>query len=295
MIISANAVAPDVSFSFWYIYPRINMFIYNITSVILLLIYYLRPGINKSRKQGVIPAISGAVIILLAWASDVIFMYHGSLHVLPFWLLLWVFVVLYSIKKYRFISITPTMINKDIIDNIEEGIMLLDQDLNIVFKNIPLLNMLNLKCDDDIALKDIVVEKDILNNGLSDLIRTDNTSFSLRINFLPKNTKKQILTDVKVKKIIDTYKDISGFLIVLSRVKDLDLLKKRFKISGRELEIINHIIVGSKNKEIAELLDITESTVKTHVASIYDKLRVKNRIGLLNLLSEYNILSKKVF
>jgi DNA-binding CsgD family transcriptional regulator len=286
-----GALPKDSPFGFWYILPRMIMFFYNSTSVILLLIYYLRPAVNRSKKQGVIPAVSGALVIPCAWASDTFFAHYGILHVLPFWLLLWVFVVLYSIRKYRFLSITPTMINKDISDNIEEGIILLDQDLKIVFKNSALLNMINVKDDDVIGLQDIIREKNILNNGLSDLIQTKNTSFSLRINFISKHPKKNILTDIKVKKIIDDYKDITGFLIVASRVKSLDQLREQFNISRRELEIIHHVMVGCKNREIAKMLDITESTVKTHVASIYGKLGVKNRIELLNLLSEYNVIA----
>jgi DNA-binding CsgD family transcriptional regulator len=286
-----GAVPKDSPFGFWYILPRMLMFTYNFTSVALLLIYYLRPAVNRSRKQGVIPAVSGALIIPCAWASDTFFAQHGILHVLPFWLLLWVFVVLYSIRKYRFLSITPTMINKDISDNIEECIILLDQDLRIVFKNSALLDLLALKEDDDVGLHDIVHEKNILHNGLADLMRTNNISFSLRINFMAGHPKKKILMDIKVKKIIDDYKDITGFLIVASRVKSLDQLKEQFNISRRELEIIHHVMAGCKNREIAKMLDITESTVKTHVMSIYGKLGVKNRIELLNLLSEYNVIA----
>jgi DNA-binding CsgD family transcriptional regulator len=198
-------------------------------------------------------------------------------------------IVLFTIKKYRFISITPEFIGKDITENIEEGIILLDPDLKIIFKNSALLTMLKLKDSIEYQLEDIFFEKDILNIELSNLIKSDKNSFSIRINLIESDTKKNVLADVKVKKIIDDYKDISGFLMIISRVKNLEQLKERYKISARELDVIHHIIVGNSNKEIAEILNVTESTVKTHIASIYDKLNIKNRVELLNLLFEFTL------
>ena len=48
-------------------------------------------------------------------------------------------------------------------------------------------------------------------------------------------------------------------------------------LSSRELEILNLIVEGMSNKEIASALSITESTVKNHVNSILSKLRVSDR------------------
>ncbi len=286
-----NAIAKDFPFGPWYMFTSIFMLIYNLTSITIFVIYYLKYTINK-RRRGLMLGILGLIIIPFAWAADYMISFHGSLNLLPFWVLLWIYVALYSIGKYRFITITPKMINKDISENVEEGIILLDPNLKIIFKNSALLNMLNLKDSDIAELQDIVLEKEILNKNLSDLVRTDKVSFAIRINLIPRNAKKRILTDIKVKKIIDDYKDISGFLIIALRVKDLEQLVSNYKISRRELDVIHHIIAGSTNKEIAEILEVTEATIKTHITSIYGKLLIKNRIELLNLLSKFNILSK---
>lgn len=46
----------------------------------------------------------------------------------------------------------------------------------------------------------------------------------------------------------------------------------------RELEVLEVLIKGKSNKEIAEKLTITSHTVKAHIASIYEKLNVSNRV-----------------
>ena len=48
-------------------------------------------------------------------------------------------------------------------------------------------------------------------------------------------------------------------------------------LSEREVEVLQLMAKGSANKQIASDLSITESTVKTHVANIFQKLEVSHR------------------
>jgi DNA-binding NarL/FixJ family response regulator len=56
--------------------------------------------------------------------------------------------------------------------------------------------------------------------------------------------------------------------------------KERLPIlSTRELEVLNILAIGKSTKEIAKQLYLSEPTIKTHLASIYRKLEVNNRIS----------------
>lgn len=57
-------------------------------------------------------------------------------------------------------------------------------------------------------------------------------------------------------------------------------------ISAREHEIIELLVKGLSNREIAEKLFISPNTVKTHIKNIYAKLGVSNRVRLFSLLQE---------
>ncbi len=46
----------------------------------------------------------------------------------------------------------------------------------------------------------------------------------------------------------------------------------------RELEVLYWLIMGLTNKEIAKKLVISNHTIKAHVASIYKKIGVSNRV-----------------
>lgn len=48
-------------------------------------------------------------------------------------------------------------------------------------------------------------------------------------------------------------------------------------LSTREMEILQYVVRGSSNKEIARALEISQQTVKNHISSILRKLDVKDR------------------
>jgi two-component system nitrate/nitrite response regulator NarL len=51
-------------------------------------------------------------------------------------------------------------------------------------------------------------------------------------------------------------------------------------LSFRQLQIVRMIAGGSRNKDIAKKLFISEGTVQIHLHNIYDKLDLKSRLGL---------------
>ena len=48
-------------------------------------------------------------------------------------------------------------------------------------------------------------------------------------------------------------------------------------LTPRELDVLRHVAVGMRNREVGELLDVSEQTVKNHLSSILHKLGVPNR------------------
>jgi DNA-binding NarL/FixJ family response regulator len=49
-------------------------------------------------------------------------------------------------------------------------------------------------------------------------------------------------------------------------------------LTGRELEVLEEVVTGRNNKEIAATLCISEHTVKIHIRNILEKLHLQNRI-----------------
>jgi DNA-binding NarL/FixJ family response regulator len=57
-------------------------------------------------------------------------------------------------------------------------------------------------------------------------------------------------------------------------------------LSSRELEVLTILATGISTKEIARQLYLSEPTIKTHLASIYRKLEVSNRISAVAVARE---------
>jgi two-component system, NarL family, nitrate/nitrite response regulator NarL len=61
------------------------------------------------------------------------------------------------------------------------------------------------------------------------------------------------------------------------------------QLSNRERQVIQLIGRGMKNKQIAELLCISETTVRHHLTSVYGKLGVTDRLELLVYANRYHL------
>jgi len=97
--------------------------------------------------------------------------------------------------------------------------------------------------------------------------------FNLGIAFwISKN--KQVFAQYFVEPAVKTSSELEKF------VSD-------YEITTRELDVIKLISKGKTNKEIADQLFISISTVKDHNYKIYQKLNIKNRTQLMKLFFEF--------
>lgn len=61
-------------------------------------------------------------------------------------------------------------------------------------------------------------------------------------------------------------------------------------ITPRELDILEAMAAGHSNREIAERLYVSENTVKTHAARLFDKLSAKRRTQAVQLAKEAGLI-----
>jgi DNA-binding NarL/FixJ family response regulator len=76
-----------------------------------------------------------------------------------------------------------------------------------------------------------------------------------------------------------SYEVIAAMTRQLAKTIPNDNWKKG--LSNREIEIIEQLLSGHSNKEIANILHISENTVKTHLKHLFDKFNVKDRLALV--------------
>ncbi len=79
-------------------------------------------------------------------------------------------------------------------------------------------------------------------------------------------------------------------MLKIERESSLHFIKEHFQnrkdLNNREWQIIQLMKKGWTNRMIAEQLGISEGTVKNYLSIIYKKLEIKNRVELLQMLSD---------
>lgn len=111
-----------------------------------------------------------------------------------------------------------------------------------------------------------------------------------------------LLKDVDSEKLIEAIRDIlkGGAVMTPSiAMKTLKLLKNPvdfskseevIQLSEREIEVLEQLSKGLKNKDIASNLNVSFFTVKKHIENIYRKLQAHNRIELIQKARENRLI-----
>jgi len=56
------------------------------------------------------------------------------------------------------------------------------------------------------------------------------------------------------------------------------------KLTAKESQIVELVVEGFKNREIASRLFLSEQTIKSHLGRIFRKLQVRNRSQLVSMI-----------
>ena len=105
-------------------------------------------------------------------------------------------------------------------------------------------------------------------------------------DFLEKRAPKQLLIEAVRRAIL---RDESQRV---ERVKNRDARNRFEKLTEREHEVLDHLLRGALNKQIAGELKISERTVKFHRTSIKTKVGVQSVAELVQLALEAGIFPK---
>ena len=68
------------------------------------------------------------------------------------------------------------------------------------------------------------------------------------------------------------------------------VLKERYRLTDREIEIIRHLLEGCTNNEMAAALCVQTNTIKKHLYNIYTKFDVSSRTQLFKFMIENDLI-----
>lgn len=182
----------------------------------------------------------------------------------------------YELKNNRFniVEFLPLLSN---FNNV--SIVIFDNNLEVIFSNLSSKQNIN---------KDVEADLVVRSRKFCTILKEAHFSkphIEAKIE-LPKNSFYMELSYVKLDKhenehrfIVMIY-DISNMLI-----RTLMKFKDTHGLTQREFEILRLVLSGLNNNEICSTLHISLPTVKKHLTSTYEKLGLKGKHQLINILT----------
>jgi DNA-binding NarL/FixJ family response regulator len=104
-----------------------------------------------------------------------------------------------------------------------------------------------------------------------------------------------LLKDTPRDELFAAIRTVAQGKAVLAPAVAMRLLRQRQMpaaeaLSFRELEVLTQVARGASNKEIAQILHLSEATVKTHLIHLFGKLGVADRTAAVTIALERGLL-----
>jgi PAS domain S-box-containing protein len=208
--------------------------------------------------------------------------------------LIWLFSILILVDRYRFLLPREDAERTAMLEISGYSLLVIDQQGSIQIMNREAERLLGIRFS-RIRLKKIHVFLHPFEPLWKEIEQMQYKSRqSISSNMFIRTVKgKDIPVDIKVTLLEDKLQRRSGYLLTIKEKSKVTKLQEAFQLSKREIEVLQCLVNGFTNQEIAEALLISERTVKNHVTHIFDKLGVDNRVQVIMCLKEYEILSSQ--
>jgi DNA-binding NarL/FixJ family response regulator len=155
------------------------------------------------------------------------------------------------------------------------------------------------KCD--ILLLDLQMERSSMDNvaELSRLTKvivlTANESTEMGMRALRLGAKGIVQKRFAIETLMTAIRTVADGLVWIPPSLQAELAEQENspvkRLTPRESEIVRCVANGLRNAQVAQHLSISESTVKTHLNKIFQKLDVRDRLGLTHYAIKTGLVS----
>lgn len=185
-----------------------------------------------------------------------------------------VFGIIHTITAVKYLEVNNQ-------SNAKKGMCMFDKELSITGGNVTGIEMLKATTVFGSSIlyhiKELCV--DILSNEAD-----QNSSNAIFQSTLLKTHNGDIKIDIFMKNDRRISKNTQFVIIMEYCDESQNIADYKFKFTKREADIIDGLIQGKNNAQLAKFLNISENTIKTHIQSIYKKTGAGNRTELTYVL-----------
>jgi len=153
----------------------------------------------------------------------------------------------------------------------------------------------------DILLLDLQMERSSmdeiahLSRFTKVIVLTANESVEMGMRALRLGAKGVVQKRFAIETLMIAIKNVADGLAWISPSLQAELAQQENspvrRLTARESEIVRCVANGLRNAQVAEHLSISESTVKTHLNKIFQKLDIRDRMGLTHYAIRIGLVS----
>jgi DNA-binding CsgD family transcriptional regulator len=272
-------------------------------SAIASMIYMARAArkttLNRERKQFRLLSTALAATLLITLGE-----YLLAARVIPAWTVVlspilqspWILAMVVAIEKYQFMNLMPEAVAKDILRITDEAILLVDLEGKVVYANPSARRLVDHHGRSTSFLPGVFELPRELHAVVEASVTVPETSVTPETSTAeggprrPEMVTRTVVVGsqvyrVRYRAVYDKFGDFLGILILCALLRALSSAQREFGLTDREQEVLELLVTGWTNADVAISLGITERTVKAHISSIYAKLGVVNKVELLNMIT----------
>jgi len=239
-------IAPSYSLWFWSYPVYYTGFI--LVGLLLILNWGNRSKIIKNKKQANVIARTAFPILITAAITDSI-MPALNVQIIPsiasILILGWVFGIWYSIVKYKFMILTPSIAAEEIIDKMVDLLVLVTPEGNIIEVNRRVKELLGYDEKELIGkpLSTIISEEDFIKGEFLKVGQDSSLTYACELTYKTKNGE-DIPVSISCSAINDNEGDMVGIVVVGQDVRQM----KRLLLEVAERKKTEEALLEEKNK-----------------------------------------------
>ncbi len=278
---------------FWYLLYTPLLACIIIAMLVTLQRFSRSANTNKERLQArtmttaiLISCVGGYVFLMIL---PLIRVYRMPL-LTPYFFAIYLYGVFFALNKYKLMVYSIRDCSREILSQIGDALILTDHRLHIIEIGGSAGKLLSDRIGGQTgrSLGELVRLNRELENRLKGLVDGTEAPFTVRVTFA---TGEGVITDTFFSRVTDRFGDFSALLAVCRETRGIPELKRYFKLTDREMELVLLTITGLSNSSIAEKLGIGRRTVETHQINIYNKLGIGNKLELMTVTADFGIKS----
>lgn len=295
-------IGPYWSFTFvtgtWRYWLYMAYFFFCFLGIAVLLFLWRRGSSSvKIKKQSGVMLLSLAATLVMGFLEAVLLPLltpYRSLGLAPLIFVVWTSGIAWAIVRYRMLALTGALASGEIIACIDEPVLLLDEGFRVTMANRSAGEITGIEPEMLVGrpFAALTMEPKWVAALLKKLMKGRQGRAAARIRL--RTQGDPVFCDLRFSRMDDRFGDSMGVLVIGKAAGGLEALKKRYRVTGREIEVMHYVLSGMSNAAIGRALTIAERTVKAHISSIFNKLGVNSRRQLGYLLREHTAPARSI-